>query len=96
MANKPGYIKDLEEKVEQLDSKYDIIISKLNTINICLKGTEFDEDEGGLVKKVNQNSKCIGDIKSRMAKRDGIIATLSGIMTALITLSINWLLNKGD
>lgn len=103
MTPKPKYITELEGKVEDLQKSHNAtartngeILNKLNTIEICLKGTEFDEEEGGLVKKVNQNSRCIERLKRNMAKRDGIIASVSGILAGAITVFLNWIFNKSN
>ena len=108
MATKPKYILDLERKVDtlhqsqtEMKSNYDqdtavhaTILLSLTEIKICLKGTEFDSEAGGLVKQVNSNAKCISHIKRGQAKREGIIVTVATFITGVGTLVLNWLLNK--
>ena len=108
MPNKPKYIQELETKFALLEQSHqelrnDIdadaqvqqeILTSVTEIKICLKGTEFDKENGGLVKQVNQNTKCIHNMKRQQANREGRILALSGVITVALAAFFTWMLNK--
>jgi len=70
------------------------VLTKVNLIMDCLKGNELNTNNGGLVDKVNNNTKEIGKLNNRLAKREGVLVTLTIIITAAISSFVGWLFNK--
>ena len=107
MAPKPKYVTELEKKmagmeisIKEVKTNQDgnklehaEIMKSLTTIKVCLAGSELDE-EGGLVKEVHQNTKCINHMKRSQARREGFIGALSMFLAAAVTLVVNWLVKK--
>jgi len=109
MPNKPKYITELENNMSKQDLAIKEIkkgqdedqiikaeiLAKLTSIDVCLKGTEYDKENGGLVKEVHKNTACISHMKRNQAKRDGVIGTISAGIASVGTILINWFLNRG-
>jgi hypothetical protein len=101
-------LKSMDDKIEKshghyremrdnYDSQAEVnaqVLLKLNTIMDCLKGGELNSDNGGLVKKVSLLKKDIELRKNRQARREGILVTLTVIITAAVSSLIGWVFNK--
>ena len=108
MSTKPKYISDLETQVAliqqaQSDLRRDRdadgaiqqeILKSVTEIKICLKGTEFDNESGGLVKQVKTHSDCLEQIKKTQARREGVIGVASAFIGGLIMALGNFLWHK--
>jgi hypothetical protein len=70
----------------------------IDEIKKCLKGDDYHPE--GLLHQVEQNRKCIDDIKrnrlpaleKELEKRTGIIGGIIGFVTVVGTTVLNWLL----
>jgi len=88
----------LTEKVDALIATVDGMKAEQNTqgqlmreMDICLRGSGYDKQNGGIVAEVHQNTKCVKEIKRKQNKIITWGATIVGILNlgGVLALIIN-------
>lgn len=89
------YYKEMRDNHDSQCTVNAEVLSKVNIIMDCLKGGPLNSNNGGLVQKVKNNSEKIDNLDKRLTKREGILVTLTVIITAAVSSFIGWIFNKG-
>ena len=88
------YYKEMRDNYDGQSEVNAQVLQQLGAIIDCLKGSEFNGESGGLVKKVTENKHEIDCLKNRLSKREGILVTITVFITAVISTLVGYLFNK--